>query len=122
MVLDIEKIFRLFKSLYNGQDAEEFLPVVQLSAERTEKRLIAGINLSDRDFSFLHALAAADAGCRVLEIKAARAELALTRTGAVPQEADFTKRIEFARKYFLSCEELCSGLIQDNDFVFKRME
>lgn len=122
MVLDIEKIFRLFKSLYNGQDAEEFLPAVQLSAERTEKRLLADTDLSARDFFFLHSLAAADANCRVLEIKAARAELALTKTGAVPQEADFTKRIEFARKYFRSCEELCSGLIRDDGFVFRRME
>lgn len=119
MALEIEKIFSLFRLFYNEPDADEFLPVVKLSAEHTEKRI-----LCEEDFGCaeLHYLAAAEALCRTLEIKSVRERLALTRTGAVPQEQDYSARLAYARQLFKEYEALCSGMISDGGFVFARME
>ena len=118
MALEIEKIFALFRLFYNEADADEFLPVVQLSAEHTASRI-----LCEEDFGCVsvHYLAAAEALCRALEIKAVRERLALTRTGAVPQEQDWSARLVYARQLYTEYEKLCAEILCDNSFVFVRV-
>ncbi len=117
--LDIEKVFAVFKLFYCGEDADSFLPAAELAAEYTGRRIIGDESMSDPR---LYYLAAAETLCRVLEIKAARERLSLTRTGAVASESDYPRRIEFAEKLYRSYEALCVGLIRDNGFLFLRME
>ncbi len=118
MTVEIEKVFALFKLFYNEVDADEFLPVVTIAAERTEKRLVCG---DDCDCTAVYYLAAAEALCCALEIKAARERLALTRTGAVPQEQDYSARLDYARQLYRSYEAACAGVIRDDSFIFIRM-
>ncbi|MBQ7981824.1 MAG: hypothetical protein IJ305_09505 [Oscillospiraceae bacterium] len=118
MALEIEKIFALFKLFYNESDADEFLPVVKLAAEHTASRI-----LCEDDFGCaeVHYLAAAEALCRTLEIKAVRERLALTRTGAVPQEQDWSARLGYARQLYTEYETICAKLLCDDTFVFVRV-
>lgn len=118
MALEIEKIFSLFRLFYNEPDADEFLPVVKLSAEHTEKRILCE---EDFDCAELHYLAAAEALCRTLEIKSVRERLALTRTGAVPQEQDWSARLIYARQLYTEYERLCAEMLCDDSFVFIRV-
>lgn len=119
MALDIDKIFALFRLFYNENDADEFLPVVKLAAEHTASRI-----LCEEDFgcAAVHYLAAAEALCRTLEIKAVRERLALTRTGAVPQEQDWSARLACAHQLYTEYEAICAKLLCDESFVFIRME
>lgn len=115
MALEIEKVFSLFRLFYNEPDADEFLPVVTLAAEHTTERI-----LCEEAFSCaaVHYLAAAEALCRTLEIKAVRERLALTRTGAVPQEQDCTARLAYARQLYSEYEKICASVLCDESFVF----
>lgn len=119
MSLEIEKVFALFRLFYNEADADEFLPVATLAARHTEERLDCD---EDCDCTAVHYLAAAETLCRALEIKAVRERLALTRTGAVPQEQDYSARLERARQLYREYEAVCAGIIRDDGFVFVRME
>ncbi|MBQ5320045.1 MAG: hypothetical protein J6K17_13200 [Oscillospiraceae bacterium] len=117
MTLEIEKVFTLFRFFYNEPDADEFLPIAELAAEHTSSRIIGSENSLA-----VHYLAAAETLCRTLEIKAVRERLALTRTGAVPQEQDYSARLEYARRLYKEYESICTGTISDDSFVFARME
>lgn len=118
MALEIEKVFALFRLFYNESDADEFLPVVNLAAEHTARRI-----LCEEDFGCVavHYLAAAEALCRAIEIKAVRERLALTRTGAVPQEQDWSARLVYARQLYTEYEKICAGMLCDESFVFIRV-
>lgn len=118
MALEIEKIFALFRLFYNESDADEFLPVVNLAAEHTASRI-----LREEDFGCVAVsyLAAAEALCRTLEIKAVRERLALTRTGAVPQEQDWSARLVYARQLYTEYEAICAKMLCDESFVFIRV-
>ncbi len=115
MVLEIEKVFSLFRLFYDEPDADGFLPVVTLSAERISHRI-----LCEEDFGSIavHYLAAAEALCRALEIKSVRERLALTKTGAVPQEQVWSARLEYARQLYGEYEKICAPMLRDDDFVF----
>lgn len=119
MVLDIEKIFSVFRLFYGGEDSDDFLPVAELAAEYTERRILGDTDYADPR---LYYLAAAETLCRTLEIKAAREKLVLTRTGAVPQESDYSARLAYARELYKGYETLCVGLIRDDGFLFLRTE
>lgn len=118
MALEIEKIFSLFRLFYNEPDADEFLPVVTLAAEHTASRI-----LCEEDFgcTAVQYLAAAEALCRTLEIKAVRERLALTRTGAVPQEQDCAARLAYARQLYSEYEKICAAMLCDESFVFVKV-
>lgn len=117
--MNMEKVFSLFRLFYNEEDAESFLPVAELAADYTKRRI-----LGDEDFydPRLYFLAAAETLCRVLEIKAARERLTLTRTGSAAAEADYSSRLECAQRLYKSYENLCTGLIRDDGFLFLRAE
>lgn len=117
--MNIEKVFSLFKLFYGEEDAESFLPVAELAAEYTERRILGDGENSDPRLYFL---AAAEALCRTLEIKAARERLTLTRTGAVAEESDHALRSEYAQRLYKSYESLCVGLIRDDGFLFLKAE
>lgn len=118
MKLDIERIFALFKLFYNENDADDFLTVASLAAEHTASRI-----LCEEDFGCeaIHYLAAAETLCRTLEIKAVRERLALTRTGAVPQEQDCSARLDYARQLYSEYEKICAKMLCDDNFVFVRV-
>lgn len=118
MALEIEKIFSLFRLFYNEPDADEFLPVVNLAAEHTSGRILCE---EDLGCVAVHYLAAAEALCRALEIKAVRERLALTRTGAVPQEQDWSARLVYARQLYTEYEKICAEMLCDEGFVFIRV-
>lgn len=117
--MDIEKVFALFGLFYNEEDGGSFLPVAELAAEHTERRALEKDEGYDPQLYFL---AAAEALCRVLEIKAARERLTLTRTGTAASESDCAVRLEYAKRLYKSYEELCAGLIRDDGFLFLRAE
>lgn len=117
--MDIEKIFALFQLFYNEEDAGSFLPVAELAADYTERRIIGDEEAYDPRLYFL---AASEALCRTLEIKAARERLTLTRTGAAASESDYSSRLEYAQRLYKSYENLCTGLIRDDGFLFLRAE
>lgn len=119
MALDMDKVYAVFRLFYNEEDSEDFLPVAQLAAGYTERRILGSEDYADPR---LYYLAAAETLCRVLEIKAARERLALTRTGAVPQEQGYSARLAYARELYNGYEALCVGLIRDDGFLFLRME
>lgn len=119
MALEIEKVFAVFKLFYGEEDADEFLTVAELAADYTSRRILGEENAADPR---LYYLAAAETLCRVLEIKAARERLVLTRTGAVPKEADYSARLAYARELYKGYEALCVGIIRDDGFLFLRME
>ncbi len=118
MALEIERIFALFRLFYNESDADEFLPVVNLAAEHTASRI-----LCEEDFGCVAVsyLAAAEALCRTLEIKAVRERLALTRTGTVPQEQDWSARLVYARQLYTEYEKICAKMLCDDSFIFVRV-
>ncbi|MBD5146704.1 MAG: hypothetical protein HDT21_12485 [Ruminococcus sp.] len=118
-VLDIDKVFSVFKLFYCEEDADSFLPAAELAAEYTGRRIIGDENAGDPR---LYYLAAAETLCRVLEIKSARERLSLTRTGAVSAESDYPRRIECAEKLYRSYEALCVGIIRDDGFLFLRTD
>lgn len=118
-MLCLENVFSIFRLFYNEPDADEFLPVAELSAEHVSSRIVSEESC---DSIALHYLAAAETLCHALEIKAVREKLALTRTGAVPHEQDYSARLAYARQLFKEYEALCSGMISDGGFVFARME
>jgi len=118
--LDIEKVFSIFRLFYDGEDADSFLPVVELAAEHTGERVLGEENCGNHG---LYYLAASEALCRVLEIKAAREHLSLNRTGAVSADnGDYARRIEYAEKLYKGYEALCAGIVRDDGFLFLRME
>lgn len=119
MTLDADKTFSVFRLFYGEDDAEEFIPVVQLACETVEKRILADEGYSDPR---IHYLASAEALCAVLEIKAARERLAVTRTGAVPREQDYLARIDYAKQLYKGAEAMCSDIIRDDGFLFLRTE
>ncbi len=118
MALDIDKIFTLFRLFYNESDADEFLPVAELAAEHTASRIIC-----EEDFGCVAVsyLAAAETLCRVIEIKSVRERIALTRTGAVPQQQDWSARLDYAHRLYSEYEKICAKLLCDDEFVFARM-
>jgi len=118
VTLEIEKVFALFKLFYNEADADEFLPVVTIAARRTGNRIVCD---EECDCTAVYYLAAAEALCCTLEIKAARERLALTRTGAVSQEQDYSARLDCARQLLREYEAACAGVIRDDSFIFIRM-
>lgn len=116
--LDTDKVFSVFGLFYNGDDADSFLPVAELAAEHIGDRVL-GEEIDQR----LYYLAAAEALCRVLEIKAAREHLSLTQTGAVSADSgDYERRTEYAEKLYKGYEALCAGIVRDDGFLFLRME
>lgn len=117
--MDIEKIFALFELFYGEEDGEKFLPVAELAADYTKRRIIGDEEIFDPRLYFL---AAAETLCRVLEIKAARERLALTRTGTAAAESDYEGRLEYAQRLYKNYEQLCVGLIRDDGFLFLRAE
>lgn len=117
--MNIEKVFSLFKLFYAEEDAESFLPVAELAAEYTERRILGDVEQSDPRLYFL---AAAEALCRALEIKAARERLTLTRGGTAAAESDYPLRLEYAQRLYKSYEGLCVGLIRDDGFLFLKAE
>ncbi len=120
MVLDIDKVFAVFKLFYNEEDADCFLPAAQLAADYTGRRVIGDGDCSDPR---LYYLAAAETLCRTLEIKAAREHLAMTKTGTVSSDCtDFDRRMKYAEKLYKGYEALCVGLIRDDGFLFLRTE
>ena len=114
--MDIDKIFSLFKLFYDGDDSDKFLPVAELAADFTERRVLDDEKTDPR----LYYLAAAETLCRVLEIKAAQERLTLTRTGAAAVDSDYGKRLEYARELYKGYESLCAGIIRDDGFLFLR--
>ncbi len=119
MVLDVDRVFSVFRLFYDGEDADSFVPVAELAAEYTSGRILGDENNADPR---LYYLAAAETLCRVLEIKAARERIVLTKTGAVPQEAEYSSRLAYARELYKGYEALCVGIIRDDGFLFLRME
>lgn len=118
--LDIEKVFSLFRLFYGEEDADGFLTVAELAADYTGKRVLGDDSMCDPR---LYYLAAAETLCRVLEIKAAREHLSMTRTGSVASDSgDYAARLEFAEKLYKGYETLCVGLIRDDGFLFLRTE
>ncbi|MBP1561495.1 MAG: hypothetical protein J6C96_09690 [Oscillospiraceae bacterium] len=117
--MDIEKVFAMFRLFYTEEDGDSFLPVAEMAAEYVKSRALDDTSASDPR---LCCLAAAHTLCRVLEIKAARERLTLTRGGAAATEPDFRGRIEFAQRLYHGYEQLCAGLIRDDGFLFLRME
>lgn len=117
--MDIEKVFSLFRLFYGEEDAESFLPVVELAADYTKRRIIGDEEFYDPRLYFL---AAAETLCRTLEIKAARERLTLTKTGTAAAESDYPVRLEYAQRLYKSYEQLCTGLIRDDGFLFLRAE
>lgn len=117
--LNIEKVFSVFRMFYGEDDADSFLPAAELAAEYTGRRVLGDGGEGDPR---LYYLAAAETLCRVLEIKAARERLSLTRTGAVAGESDYPRRIEYAEKLYKGYEALCVGIIRDDGFLFLKME
>lgn len=117
--LDIEKVFSLFRLFYGEEDADSFITVAELAADYTGKRVLGDESLCDPR---LYYLAAAETLCRVLEIKAARERLSLSRTGAVASESDYGTRLEYAEKLYKGYEALCVGVIRDDGFLFLRTE
>lgn len=117
--MDMEKVFALFRLFYNEEDAESFLPVAELAADYTERRILGDEEAYDPRLYFL---AAAETLCRTLEIKAARERLTLTRTGSAAAETDYSSRLEYAQRLYKSYENLCTGLIRDDGFLFLRTE
>ena len=115
--MDIEKVLSLFRLFYACEDADSFLPVAELSAECVMRRVLDEENISDPRLCYL---AAAETLCRVLEIKAARERLTLTRTGSVAAESDFAERLKFAQSLYRGYEDICAGIIRDDGFVFLR--
>ena len=115
--MDIDKIFSLFKLFYDGDDQDKFLPVAELAADFTERRVLSDDEKNDPR---LYYLAAAETLCRVLEIRAAQERLALTRTGAAAADSDYGKRLEYARELYGGYEALCAGIIRDDGFLFLR--
>lgn len=113
--MNIEKIFSLFKLFYGEEDAEKFLPVAELAADYTERRIIGDENRSDPRVYYL---AAAETLCRTLEIKAARERLTLTRTGAASAASDYAERLACAKELYDSYQGLCVGIIRDDGFLF----
>ncbi len=118
-VLDIDKIFSVFKLFYGEEDADSFVPVAELAADYIGKRVLGDENMSDPR---LYYLAAAETLCRVLEIKAVRERLSITRTGSIPSESDYASRLEYAEKLYKGYETLCVGMIRDDGFLFLRTE
>lgn len=117
--LDIDKVFSVFKLFYCEEDADSFLPAAELAAEYTGRRILGDENAGDPR---LYYLAAAETLCRVLEIKAARERLSLTRTGAMASESDYPRRIEYAEKLYRSYEAICVGIIRDDGFLFLKID
>lgn len=117
--MDIEKVFSLFRLFYGEEDAESFLPVAELAADYTKRRILGDEEVCDPRLYFL---AAAETLCRTLEIKAARERLTLTRTGSAASETDYSARSEYAQRLYKSYESLCTGLIRDDGFLFLRTE
>lgn len=117
--MDIEKVFALFGLFYGEEDADSFLPVAELAADYTERRILGDGEAFDPRLYFL---AAAETLCRALEIKAARERLTLTRTGTAASESDYFSRLEYAQRLYKSYESLCTGLIRDDGFLFLRTE
>lgn len=115
--MDIDKIFSLFKLFYDGDAPDKFLPVAELAADCTERRILDSENGFDPR---LYYLAAAETLCRVLEIKAAQERLTLTRTGAAATDSDYGRRLEYARELYGGYEALCAGIIRDDGFMFLR--
>ncbi len=119
-VLDIDRVFSVFKLFYNEEDADSFLPAAELAAEYTGRRIIGEADVCDPR---LYYLAAAETLCRTLEIKAAREHLSLTRTGAVASDVgDYDRRMKYAEKLYKGYEALCVGIIRDDGFLFLRTE
>lgn len=116
--LDTGKVFSVFALFYNEDDAESFLPVAELAAEHIGERIL-GEEADQR----LYYLAAAETLCRVMEIKAAREHLSLTRTGAVSADSsDYERRAKYAEKLYNGYEAMCAGIVRDDGFLFLRME